>query len=187
MLPNRSFYPSDATLHGGSVSKQAKIEEEQRAVAVDPVPRTPTRTPQQTPQLDPSTPSLVPHTPPNLQPPPSPALTSCLTPRSKKTFAVDDEYAFQTAGKHIEHFENMRPDWHEGMNAYVLHFDNHRVREKSVKNFKLTQSNDENKKSILQFGRVGDRHVFVLDFSYPLSPFQAFTICLSSIDPKLAV
>jgi len=42
-------------------------------------------------------------------------------------------------------------------------------------------------KTVLQFGRVLDRNVFVMDYAYPLSPLAAFAICLSSIDPKLAV
>jgi tubby-related protein 1 len=81
------------------------------------------------------------------------------------------------------------------MNAYVLHFDHHRVREKSVKNFKLVrQVPDESKPAgatkqvtVLQFGRVADRNIFVCDYAYPLSPLAAFAICLSSIDPKLSV
>lgn len=82
------------------------------------------------------------------------------------------------------------------MNAYVLHFDNHRVREKSVKNFRIVRTvPDPNSKTpgatttqtVLQFGRVLDRNIFICDFGYPLSPLAAFQICLSSIDPKLAV
>jgi len=87
----------------------------------------------------------------------------------------------------VDSYENLRPVWHDGMNAYVLHFDNHRVREKSVKNFKLVRSDDGTQRTVLQFGRVLDRNLFVMDFGFPLSALQAFAICLSSIDPKLAV
>jgi hypothetical protein len=96
----------------------------------------------------------------------------------------------------VETYENLRPVWHDGMNAYVLHFDHHRVREKSVKNFRLVRSvPDPTSKTpgatiqhtVLQFGRVLDRNVFVMDYGYPLSALSAFAICLSSIDPKLAV
>ncbi|CAD6258961.1 unnamed protein product [Miscanthus lutarioriparius] len=38
---------------------------------------------------------------------------------------------------------------------------------------------------ILQFGKVG-RDVFTMDYRYPLSAFQAFAICLTSFDTKLA-
>lgn len=42
----------------------------------------------------------------------------------------------------VDTYENLRPVWHDGMNAYVLHFefDQHRVREKSVKFKKLQKS-----------------------------------------------
>ena len=83
------------------------------------------------------------------------------------------------------------------MNAYVLHFDQHRVREKSVKNFIIKRTIPDPapnaapgatiQKTVLQFGRVLDRNVFIMDYGYPLSAVAAFAICLSSIDPKLAV
>lgn len=40
-------------------------------------------------------------------------------------------------------------------------------------------------KIILQFGKVGI-DTFTMDYQYPLSAFQAFAICLSSFDMKLA-
>ena len=38
---------------------------------------------------------------------------------------------------------------------------------------------------VLQFGRVGTEK-FTMDIQWPLSPLQAFSICLSSFDYKLA-
>ena len=38
---------------------------------------------------------------------------------------------------------------------------------------------------VLQFGRVG-KHKFALDVSWPLSPLQAFCICVASLDGKIA-
>jgi hypothetical protein len=38
---------------------------------------------------------------------------------------------------------------------------------------------------ILQFGKVA-RDTFTMDYRYPLSAFQAFAICLTSFDTKLA-
>ena len=38
---------------------------------------------------------------------------------------------------------------------------------------------------VLQFGRVG-KDLFTMDYQWPLSPLQAFAICLSSFDYKLA-
>lgn len=94
----------------------------------------------------------------------------------------------------IDAYENLRPVWHDGMNAYVLHFDHHRVREKSVKNFRVARTipDPENpgqtkQVTVLQFGRTLDRNVFIMDYGYPLDARTAFMICLSSIDPKLAV
>ncbi|CAM9793425.1 unnamed protein product [Heterosigma akashiwo] len=44
---------------------------------------------------------------------------------------------------------------------------------------------DTDDDTTLQFGRVG-KNRFTLDFKYPLSPLQAFSICLASLDGKLA-
>lgn len=38
---------------------------------------------------------------------------------------------------------------------------------------------------VLQFGRI-DEHEFTMDFRYPMSAIQAFGVCLSSFDGKLA-
>ena len=43
----------------------------------------------------------------------------------------------------------------------------------------------EHDKVILQFGKVA-KDMFTMDYRYPLSAFQAFAICLSSFDTKLA-
>lgn len=43
----------------------------------------------------------------------------------------------------------------------------------------------DNEKIILQFGRVG-KDLFTMDYRYPLSAFEAFAICLSSFDTKMA-
>ena len=38
---------------------------------------------------------------------------------------------------------------------------------------------------VMQFGRV-DKDKFTMDIRFPMSPLQAFAICLSSLDYKLA-
>ncbi|GAV91701.1 Tub domain-containing protein [Cephalotus follicularis] len=53
----------------------------------------------------------------------------------------------------------------------------------SVKNFQLTQE-ENGRQTILQLGRV-NKSKFVMDFRYPLTGYQAFCICLTSIDSKL--
>lgn len=82
----------------------------------------------------------------------------------------------------IDGFQNKPPKWNEQIGAFVLNF-NKRVTQASVKNFQLTSAADPDT-VYLQFGRVG-KEEFNMDFRYPLSPFQAFAICLSSFDYKL--
>lgn len=53
----------------------------------------------------------------------------------------------------------------------------------SVKNFQLTLT-ETPRQTILQMGRV-DKARYVIDFRYPFSGYQAFCICLASIDSKL--
>ncbi|KAJ0257129.1 Tubby-like protein 8 [Hirschfeldia incana] len=53
----------------------------------------------------------------------------------------------------------------------------------SVKNFQLTLTENP-RQTILQMGRV-DKAKYVIDFRYPFSGYQAFCICLASIDSKL--
>jgi len=69
------------------------------------------------------------------------------------------------------------------MKVYVLNFHG-RVTKSSVKNFQMVYANDDSK-VLLQFGRVGDDD-FTMDFRYPVTPIQAFGICLSTFDFKLA-
>lgn len=61
----------------------------------------------------------------------------------------------------------------------------------SIKNFQLVASlkngvlEQAQENVILQFGKVG-KDVFTMDFQYPISAFEAFAICLSSFDTKIA-
>lgn len=84
----------------------------------------------------------------------------------------------------IQSYVNNPPRWNDAMGAYVLNFSG-RVTMASVKNFQLINEEDP-EKVVLQFGRVGPNE-FTCDFSYPLSPVQAFGICLSSLDNKFSV
>ena len=83
----------------------------------------------------------------------------------------------------LQFLTNKKPKWNETVGAYVLNF-NGRVTMASVKNFQLV-SPDDQESVILQFGRIG-KDTFTMDLAYPLSPIQAFSICLSSFDSKLA-
>ncbi|XP_022771013.1 tubby-like F-box protein 3 [Durio zibethinus] len=85
---------------------------------------------------------------------------------------------------------NKAPRWHEQLQCWCLNF-NGRVTVASVKNFQLVASlesgiaGQEHEIVILQFGKVG-KDVFTMDYQYPISAFQAFAICLSSFDTKIA-
>lgn len=83
---------------------------------------------------------------------------------------------------------NTAPWWHEKHRFWCLNFRG-RVTVASVKNFQLLLAADqpsgnvssaEGKKVILQFGKIG-ADTFTMDYQYPLSAFQAFAICLSSL------
>jgi len=78
---------------------------------------------------------------------------------------------------------NKPPKWNEVMQAYCLNF-NGRVTQPSVKNFQLVAENNR-EHTILQFGKV-DKDVFTMDYAFPMSALQAFSICLSAFDNKLA-
>ncbi|KAJ1445202.1 Tub family-domain-containing protein [Pelagophyceae sp. CCMP2097] len=90
----------------------------------------------------------------------------------------------------LVHLINKPPRWNDHVGArapaparYVLNF-NGRVTMASVKNFQLVQP-DEQEIIMLQFGRVG-KDEFTMDFQWPVTPFQAFAITLSSFDSKIA-
>ncbi|KAL4288744.1 hypothetical protein HN51_056337 [Arachis hypogaea] len=101
--------------------------------------------------------------------------------------------------------KNKPPRWHEQLQCWCLNFRG-RVTVASVKNFQLIAANSQPAappppagtgpptsqpsqsdpdKIILQFGKVG-KDMFTMDYRYPLSAFQAFAICLTSFDTKLA-
>lgn len=101
--------------------------------------------------------------------------------------------------------KNKSPRWHEQLQCWCLNFRG-RVTVASVKNFQLIAATGQpvtvgggggpaasqpagpqpdHDKVILQFGKVG-KDMFTMDYRYPLSAFQAFAICLSSFDTKLA-
>jgi len=82
----------------------------------------------------------------------------------------------------VENYSNKSPKWNDTISAYVLNF-NKRVTEASVKNFQLVNSTDPDT-VYLQFGKVG-KDAFNIDFRYPMSPFQAFSICLTAFEYKL--
>ncbi|KAL4271756.1 hypothetical protein GQ457_13G026590 [Hibiscus cannabinus] len=69
---------------------------------------------------------------------------------------------------------NKAPRWHEHLRCWCLNFRG-----------RVTVASPGNGKVILQFGKVG-KDLFTMDYQYPISAFQAFAICLSSFDTKIA-
>jgi len=85
------------------------------------------------------------------------------------------------------YLQNKPPKWDEAHGGHVLNFQG-RVTESSVKNFQLVCINSDlcdAEDIALQFGRVG-KHRFTMDLKYPLSPMQAFSICVACLDGKIA-
>ena len=72
---------------------------------------------------------------------------------------------------------NKPPKWNDSVGAYVLNF-NGRVTMASVKNFQLVTPSDLDT-VVLQFGRVS-KEEFSMDYTWPLTPLQAFCICISA-------
>ncbi|KAI6695702.1 hypothetical protein NL676_023412 [Syzygium grande] len=86
--------------------------------------------------------------------------------------------------------KNKLPRWHEQLQYWCLNFHG-RVTVTSLKNFQLVASPEQgvigpdHENVILWFGKVG-KDVFTMDYQYPISAFQAFAICLSSFDTRIA-
>lgn len=85
----------------------------------------------------------------------------------------------------IIYLQNKQPKWDEVHGGHVLNFQG-RVTESSVKNFQLCSPHSEDPDEVvLQFGRVG-KHKFNMDLRYPMSPIQAFAVCVACLDGKIA-
>lgn len=87
----------------------------------------------------------------------------------------------------VYHLLSRVPHYNKISKQYELDF-REKVRaglriQSSVKNFQLTMEGNGGQ-TILQLGRLG-KSKFVLDYRHPLTGYQAFCICLASIDPKL--
>ncbi|OQR81419.1 hypothetical protein THRCLA_11753 [Thraustotheca clavata] len=78
---------------------------------------------------------------------------------------------------------NKQPMWMASLQAFCLNFEG-RVQVASVKNFILSLHGQDN---VMIFGRTQDRHVFVLEYTSPLSAIHAFAIALSNLDLKSTI
>ncbi|XP_038977131.1 tubby-like protein 4 [Phoenix dactylifera] len=105
----------------------------------------------------------------------------------------------------IQHINGLPKDWEEKRNRacqlvsrvpyynnvtrrYELDFRERAGRtgpriQASAKNFQLIME-EKGRQTILQLGRIG-KSKYLMDYRYPLTGYQAFCICLASIDSKL--
>jgi len=88
-----------------------------------------------------------------------------------------DDKKYKHERDNVMIMRNKLPTWNPQINAYTLEFGG-RALVPSVHNFQLI---DAEKRVVLQLGKVSES-AFNVDFSFPLSPYQAFGICLSVID-----
>jgi len=101
---------------------------------------------------------------------------------------------FKRNNKKIYVLYQKKPQWNARLKAFTLNFHG-RVTMASVKNFQLVYKGDfegeeayssnQSGKVSLQFGKKGNDK-FTMDVRWPLSIYQAFAICMTSFDPKLA-
>lgn len=95
-----------------------------------------------------------------------------------------DENGEQTDDFGLLALQNRPPWWNIELGSFVLNFRG-RVSVASVKNFQLCDRNDHDH-IMLQFGRIEGRHSFTMDYQYPLTAVQAFSIAISSLQSKIS-
>jgi len=74
---------------------------------------------------------------------------------------------------------NKPPIWNENSQVYQLDFGG-RVTQESAKNFQVEYCG----KQVMQFGRI-DTNAYTLDFEWPFTAIQAFSIALANITQRL--
>lgn len=85
--------------------------------------------------------------------------------------------ADQTRNRIVLH--NKPPIWNENSQVYQLDFGG-RVTQESAKNFQVEYCG----KQVMQFGRI-DTNAYTLDFEWPFTAIQAFSIALANITQRL--
>ena len=74
-------------------------------------------------------------------------------------------------------YKTEEPEFDLVKRKYINKFSS-RIKESSIKNFRLVETKDKINKVILECGKVKDNY-FIMDFTSPLSPLEAFGISLS--------
>nr|XP_037280604.1 tubby-related protein 4-like [Rhipicephalus microplus] len=74
---------------------------------------------------------------------------------------------------------NKAPLWNEVSQVYQLDFGG-RVTQESAKNFQIEFKGNQ----VMQFGRI-DGNAYTLDFQYPFSALQAFSVALANVTQRL--
>lgn len=120
---------------------------------------------------------------------------------TRSTFSRSQSKPLRSSSSHLKEtplvLSNKTPRWHEQLRCWCLNFHG-RVTVASVKNFQLVAAaaasgngttglspERQSERIILQFGKVG-KDMFTMDYGYPISAFQAFAICLSSFETRIA-
>lgn len=94
---------------------------------------------------------------------------------------------------------NKAPLWNEGSQVYQLDFGG-RVTQESAKNFQIEHLGKQVRMNktyvhkvkvkikckiqVMQFGRI-DENAYTLDFQYPLTALQAFSVALANVTQRL--
>lgn len=117
-----------------------------------------------------------------------PTIATCTgTHRSMRTYIPKHQYMSLKNTTQVQQLFSRVPLYNKISKQFELDFrDKGRAGlriQTSIKNFQLTLE-ENGRQTILQLGRVG-KSKFVMDYRYPLTGYQAFCICLASIDAKL--
>ena len=79
---------------------------------------------------------------------------------------------------------NKKPEWSEEKGGFMLNFRG-RAKKASIKNFIIEDPNaEEENKEVMIFGKLAEDD-YRMDLKYPLSPFVALGITLSTFGSKI--
>ncbi|KAI4329422.1 hypothetical protein L6164_021687 [Bauhinia variegata] len=134
-----------------------------------------------------------------------PTITTCMgSYRSIRAYIPKHQAMSLKNSTQLQHVKGLPMDWegkldevHQLFSRVPLYNKNSKLFEldfrdrgseglqtqRSVKNFQLTLE-ENGRQTILQLGRVA-KSKFVMDYRHPLTGYEAFCICLASIDPKI--